>query len=127
MEFIEEPIHNSHKYYYIPTIDTLVFHLAHVHILGKNECISTIKEAKRSHQKYRYIKLGKYYPKNIVIQHLSKSNHSTGGMNTNYHWKVLTWTTLIILSLLDIITHHLNFIHTSSKIKICINLTHIHI
>ena len=78
MEFIEEPIHNFHKYYYIPTIDRLVFHLAHVHILGKNECISTIKEATRSHQKYRYIKLGKYYPK--------KYSDSTSLQIQSQHW-----------------------------------------
>ena len=58
---IVEPIHKFIKYYYIPVIDKLVLHLAHVYILGKNECVEIRKYALISYQKYVDIREIRYY------------------------------------------------------------------
>ena len=58
---IEYPIHKFLKDYYIPAIEKLSFHLERVQILGGNECVTTRKEAMKSHKIYIDIREIKYY------------------------------------------------------------------
>ena len=61
LAFIEETIYKFIKYYYIPEIEKIAFHLAHIQIIGKDKCGVTIKDAMKSHHPQKEIRVRKQY------------------------------------------------------------------
>ena len=78
----------------------------------------------QSNHTYGDIIVRKNVLENIVSQDISIFNNNTGEVNVNYQWKVSPWIILRMITLLEKLTHNLNFVHTLSNKRISMHRAH---
>ena len=78
---MDTTIYNFHTYFYIPSIQKLVFHIPHVQILGKNHCGDSRQTAFKRRESFQGVLCRRDYAESVVASFAYKIQSEYYGVN----------------------------------------------